>query len=349
MAQEVDGFQVFPAAVFIGLPVAVSMAVIEVEHVGDGVDAQAVDVELAEPEEGTGNEEGLDFRPAIVEIHRVPFLIFSQHGVARFIARFAVKMAQAVGVAAKMARYPVEDDADAVAVAQVDEIHQIFRLAIAAGRREIARPLIAPGAVEGIFAQRHELDVGIIHLFDIIDELGRYVAVRQHFPIFIAAPRAEMDFIGQHGLAVRIVSTAAVHPFLVAPRIVEFRQFRCRIGTYFRPEGVRIALQDAFPRCRRDGVFVGVPFLEAGNMCNPNAIAAAAPFHGVGISIPVIEITDNADLLRMRCPDGKAHTRLAAQDREMGPEQTITGVVRTLMIQEGTVLVDCTEFHILSS
>ena len=84
-------------------------------------------------------------------------------------------------------------------------------------------------------------------------------------------------------------------------------------------------------------------------MCNPNAVAAAAPLHGVGISIPVIEITDDADLLRMRRPDGKAHTRLAAQDREMGPEQTITGVVRTLMIQEGTVLVDCTEFHIISS
>ena len=84
-------------------------------------------------------------------------------------------------------------------------------------------------------------------------------------------------------------------------------------------------------------------------MCNPNAIAAAAPFHGVGISIPVIEITDDADLLRMRCPDGKAHAGFAAQDREMGPEKTITGVVCTLMIQEGTVLVDCTEFHILSS
>lgn len=84
-------------------------------------------------------------------------------------------------------------------------------------------------------------------------------------------------------------------------------------------------------------------------MCNPNAIAAAAPFHGVGIGIPVIEITDDADLLRMRCPDGKAHAGFAAQDREMGPKKTITGVVCTLMVQEGTVLVDCTEFHIISS
>ena len=242
MAQEVDGFQVFPAAVLIGLPVAVGMAVIEIEHVGDGVDAQAVDVELADPEQGTGNEEGLDFRPAVVEIHRVPFLVFCQHGVARFIARFAIEMAQAVGVAAKMPRYPVEDDADAVAVAEVDEVHEVFRAAIAAGRREIPRPLVAPGTIEGIFAQRHELDVGIIHLFDIIDQLGRDIAVRQHFAVFAAAPRAEMDFVGQHGLTVRIVSTAAVHPFLVAPRVVELGQFRCRIGTYFRPEGIGIAL-----------------------------------------------------------------------------------------------------------
>ena len=80
-------------------------------------------------------------------------------------------------------------------------------------------------------------------------------------------------------------------------------------------------------------------------MCNPDTIAAAAPFHRVGIGIPMVEITDDTDLLCMRCPDGKAHAGLAAQYRKMSAEQTITGVVRTLMIQKGTVLVDCTEFH----
>ena len=218
------------------------MAVVEVEHVGHGVDAQAVDVELAEPEEGAGNEEGLDFRPAVVEVHRVPFLVFGQHGIARFIARFAVEVAQAVGIAAEVARHPVEDDADAVFVAEVDEVHQVFRLAVAARRREVARALVAPGTVERIFAERHELDVRVIHFLDVVHELRCDVAVREHFPVFTAAPGTHMDFIGEHGLAVRIVGTAAVHPFLVAPRIVELGQFRCRIGTYFRPEGIGIAL-----------------------------------------------------------------------------------------------------------
>ena len=61
MAQKVDGFQIFPAAVLIGLPFSVGMAVVEIQHIGHGVDAKAVDMELAQPKEGTGNEEGLDF------------------------------------------------------------------------------------------------------------------------------------------------------------------------------------------------------------------------------------------------------------------------------------------------
>ena len=134
MAQKVDGFQIFPAAVLIGLPFSVGMAVVEIQHIGYGVDAKAVDMELAQPKEGTGNEEGLDFRPAVVEVHRIPFLVFRQDRISRFVARFAVEVAQAVGVAAKVARHPVEDDADAVSVAVVDEIHKIFRRAIAAGR-----------------------------------------------------------------------------------------------------------------------------------------------------------------------------------------------------------------------
>ena len=282
IAQEVDGFEVFPAAVLIGLPAAVGMAVVEIQHVGHGVDAQAVDVELAQPEHGAGNEEGLYFRPAVVEIHRVPFFVFRQHGVARFIAGLSVEIAQAVGIAAEMARHPVEDDADAVLMACVDEVHEVFRLAVAARRREVPRRLIAPRAVEGIFAQWHDFDVRIVHRRDVFHELVGDFAVRQHIAFFVAAPRAEMHFVGQHRLAVRVVLLAAVLPFFVLPRIAELGDFRGRVGAHFRPEGIGIALHEHFARRRRNGVFVNIP------SCRPSIYVTQmplpAPHRSIGLA-----------------------------------------------------------------
>ena len=87
-------------------------------------------------------------------------------------------------------------------MAVIDEIHEVFRPAVAAGHGKIARPLIAPGAVKGIFAQRHELDMGIMHIFHVVYQLVCQFPVGQHIAVFFAPPRAQVDFIGQHGLGV---------------------------------------------------------------------------------------------------------------------------------------------------
>ena len=70
--EEADGLQVFAAAEFVGQPVALLAAVVEVQHRGDGIDAQAVDVVLVQPEQGVGNEEVADFVPAVVEDQACP-------------------------------------------------------------------------------------------------------------------------------------------------------------------------------------------------------------------------------------------------------------------------------------
>ena len=55
--EEGDRLQVLAAAVAVGHPLARLARVVEVEHRGDRVHAQAVDVVLVEPEERVGDEE----------------------------------------------------------------------------------------------------------------------------------------------------------------------------------------------------------------------------------------------------------------------------------------------------
>ena len=60
-AEEVDGFEIFASAEFVGNPLALLARIVEIEHGGDGVHAQAVDVIFVEPEHGARHQEAADF------------------------------------------------------------------------------------------------------------------------------------------------------------------------------------------------------------------------------------------------------------------------------------------------
>ena len=75
--------------------------------------------------------------------------------VAVLVEAGAVKLGQAVGVAGKVRGHPVENHADFVAMAVVDEIGEILGRAKARARGEIPSPLIAPRAVEGMLSYWH--------------------------------------------------------------------------------------------------------------------------------------------------------------------------------------------------
>ena len=74
--------------------------------------------------------------------------MFALARIGVFVQMGAVEIAQAVPVAWEMGGDPIEDDADAVLMERIHQKHEIVRRAEAAGRREIADGLIAPGAVE---------------------------------------------------------------------------------------------------------------------------------------------------------------------------------------------------------
>ncbi len=60
----------------------------------------------------------------------------------------AVEAGQAERIFGEVAGDPIDNDADAVLVADVDEVFEVEGTAEAGGRREIAGDLIAPGAAE---------------------------------------------------------------------------------------------------------------------------------------------------------------------------------------------------------
>ena len=152
---------------------------------------------LVEPEQGVGEQEVADLVAAVVEDHRAPVGMLALPRVFVLVAGRAVEAAQAVAVAREVGRHPVENHADAVLVAVIDEVGEIFRRAVAAGDGEVADGLIAPRAGKRMLADRHQFDVRVAHFLAIGDELMRQLAIVQPAVMAVRAalPAAEMHFI----------------------------------------------------------------------------------------------------------------------------------------------------------
>ena len=152
--QEADRIEVFVAAILVRHPFAMLARIVEVEHRGDGIDAQAVEMEFLGPVERIVDEVGKHLGAAEIVDRGVPVGMEALARILMLVKRGAVEPAQAVGVGREMRRHPVEDDADADLVGAVDEAGETLRLAEAGGRRIEAGGLVAPGRIEGIFGDR---------------------------------------------------------------------------------------------------------------------------------------------------------------------------------------------------
>ena len=93
--QELDGFEVLAAAVLVGDPAALGPAVVEVEHRGDGIDAQAIDAIAVEPEQRIGDEEVDDLGAPVVVDQGAPVLVPALQRIGVLVQRSAVEDAQA--------------------------------------------------------------------------------------------------------------------------------------------------------------------------------------------------------------------------------------------------------------
>ncbi|MBG9885398.1 hypothetical protein ABE10_02110, partial [Bacillus toyonensis] len=215
LLEEADRLQVLSTAVHVRLPFAVATRVIQIEHRGNGIHAQSVDMEFLEPVEGVRDEEVPHLGAPVVEDQRPPVLVLAASRIRVLVDGFPVETREGEGVLREVAGNPVQDDPDARLMETVDEIAEVVRLAVPVGRGVIAADLIAPGAAEGVLGYGHELHVREAGRVDMSDELVRKGPVAQAW-----FPGAEVHLVHREGLGDRMRGSSSCHPGPVAPPVV---------------------------------------------------------------------------------------------------------------------------------
>ncbi len=160
-------------------------AVVEIDHRGDGIDAQPIDTVAIEPEQRVGGEEVRHFDAAVVVDQRAPVEMAALHRVGVLVQRGAVKVSEPVRIVGKMPRNPVEQHAKTLAVAGVDQRGEIRRRPEPARWRKQPGRLIAPRAVERMLGHRHQFDMGKAQVGGIGRKLFRQLPIRKPAAAFI--------------------------------------------------------------------------------------------------------------------------------------------------------------------
>src|SRR3984957_17546362 len=94
LSQELNGLYVFFSAVPVWDPLSITPSIIEIEHGGDGIDPQSVDVIFIEPEHGVADEKTLDFVPTVVEYKSVPIRLFPLPRIAVFVEMRSIEISK---------------------------------------------------------------------------------------------------------------------------------------------------------------------------------------------------------------------------------------------------------------
>ena len=171
LLDEGDCLQVFVSAVLIGDPLSRLAGIVQVEHGGDGIHAQAVDMVFVQPEHRTGKEEGADFIAPKIVNQGAPVLVLALARILMLVKARAVEVRKSVAILGEMSAGPIQDDADASLVSPVHKIAEAVRRAETRGWREVSDGLIPPGPVKGVLGDGQQLDMGVAHLPDVGHQL----------------------------------------------------------------------------------------------------------------------------------------------------------------------------------
>ena len=119
---------------------------------------------LLAPEQRVADQEILDFGATVVEHQRAPVGVFALARIGVLVKSGAVEFGQPVNVFREVSRHPVYDHSDSVLMAEVHEVHEVFRSTVTTRGSEVADSLIAPTTRERMLGNRHQFDVGEVHL-----------------------------------------------------------------------------------------------------------------------------------------------------------------------------------------
>ena len=211
LLEERDRVEVLAAAELVRDPLALAARVVEVQHRGDRVDPDPVDVVLAQPEQRVRDQEVADLVAAEVEHERAPVGVRAAARVGVLVERRAVEPRERELVAREVRRDPVEDHADPAVVQPVDELPQVVGRAVSRRRREVAGHLVAPRAAERVRHHRQQLDVGEAHVGRVRRQLVGELEVGQRAVVLerVQPPRPEVDLVDRDRLRERHAPSAA--------------------------------------------------------------------------------------------------------------------------------------------
>jgi hypothetical protein len=340
-AKELDGLQVLATAEEIGQPFARLAAVVAVEHRGDGVHAQTVDVELLEPVERVRHQEVAHLVAPKVEDEGAPIGVLSDAGIAVLVEGLPIEAAQGEVVAGEVGGDPVENDADARLVAAVHEGAEVVRLAVAGRGSVVAAHLIAPRAVEGELGHRQKLDVGEAESLRVLHQARSDLPVAER-PVALfgnPAPRPQVHLVDGHGLVVQVLPAPPFEPCTVLPAVLAGRHPRGRSGRRLHREGERIGLQPDPAVPGLDLVLVGVSRDRARH--EELEHSGAAPItHGKKPPVPMTEISHHAHPPGVGRPHRERHTVDSVDPARMRSEQVPETPVLPLSEQVQVELAD---------
>ena len=136
----------------------------------------------------------------------------------------------------------------------IHESLKVIRRPVAACGRIIARHLVAPGGVEGMFHDRHQFHMGIAHLLHVFRQLlGDLPVVVELAPVdslavFICLhgllhPGTEMHLINRHGRFCFPDGLALLHPAGILPLVrVNVPDNGSRVGAQLREVPIGVCL-----------------------------------------------------------------------------------------------------------
>ena len=304
LLQKGDRAEVDVAAVAVRRPFAVAPGVVEIQHRGHRVHADAVDVIAVEKRHGRRDEKALHLRHCIVENERAPLRMLGHARVLALVEPRAVKAREPVRVLRKVRRDPVHDHADTGAVERVDKVHEVLRRAVAAGGGVVPGHLIAPGALVGVFRHGQQLHVRVVHLSAVVRQLVCDRAVPRQAGLR-PAPGAEVHLVNAHRRAVYIACGAAAQIAPVVPDVaLDCPDLGCGRGPGLAVRGEWVGLEHRLAVRAGDGVFIERPVAQTLHGLHPRAVRQAV--HRRCCRVPAVEVAHERDALCVRRPDGEA-------------------------------------------
>ncbi len=257
---------------------------------------------LLQPEQSGGEEEGADLIFPIVKDHGAPLFMLPFPGVGVLVAGLAVKLIKTKAVLGEVGGHPVQDHPNAGLMQLVHQIHEVVGGAETAGGGKVAGTLIAPGHIQRVLGDGHQLHMGEAHLFHIGHQILRHVPVGEKFIRSGTPPGTQMDLVNIEGGGVDRVGLPPFQPFFIAPavaaQVVDLGGVP-RPGLGVEGKGVGLGQHPAVGGV--DGVLICGIAIQPGHEALPDAGADGS--HGAGLLRPAVEVPHDVDRPGMGSPD----------------------------------------------